>query len=79
MNPLRSVAMIVSFLALAGIVGPGLWYLLSDSEAQQLETVKRIMAIATLVWFVTAPVWMQSKSEQSEGQNEPSEREEPVA
>jgi hypothetical protein len=28
---------------------------------QELDTVKNVMLAATLVWFVTAPIWMQKE------------------
>lgn len=71
MKPLRSVAMLLSLLALVGVLVPSVWYLLSNSEPQQLENAKLIMTIATILWFVTAPLWMlPPKASDKQGSSE---------
>jgi len=49
---------IISLLALALTVVPSLLYLNGSVE---LDRAKLLMLIATVVWFVVTPFWMNSK------------------
>jgi thiosulfate reductase cytochrome b subunit len=49
---------IISGLALVGTIGPALIYL---AGAMDLDRVKGWMLFATVVWFVTVPLWMGRK------------------
>jgi hypothetical protein len=46
---------IVSWAALAGSLLPGILYL---NDAMTLGAVKTWMLISAVVWFATAPLWM---------------------
>lgn len=50
---------LISYLALAGTIIPSLLVFFTDLDPQ---TNKYIMAIAMLVWFGTAPFWINKKS-----------------
>lgn len=52
---MRTLAQIVSFLALGAIIVPPLLYL---AGGLTLPVVKGWMLAATLVWFATVPFWM---------------------
>ena len=51
---------IISYLALAGTIVPAL---LVFSGSMDLQANKNIMAISMVVWFVTAPLWINKKSD----------------
>jgi hypothetical protein len=52
---MRSTLQIVSLLALIGLTLPSVIFLGGKLE---LNTVKWLMLLATIVWFVTAAPWM---------------------
>ncbi len=52
---MRSILQIVSLLALIVLTLPSIIFLAGRME---LETVKWLMLLATIVWFVTATPWM---------------------
>ncbi len=52
---------IISYLALAGTIVPALLVFSGDMD---LQTNKNIMAISMVVWFVTAPLWINKKSDE---------------
>ncbi len=52
---MRSILQIVSLLALIVLTLPSIIFLAGRME---LDTVKWIMLLATIVWFVTATPWM---------------------
>jgi nitrate/nitrite transporter NarK len=52
---MRPILQIVSVLALIALTGPSILFLAGKME---LDTVKWIMVIATIVWFVAATPWM---------------------
>jgi len=58
--PFRRLCQLVSWLSLAAVVGPGGAYLLGTVD---LEQVKEIMLIGTVVWFIATPMWMGLKRE----------------
>lgn len=53
-----TIARIVSWLALAGTIGPALLYFTGRTP---LDAAKGWMLLATIVWFATAPVWMERR------------------
>lgn len=57
---MRSLAKILGLLALAGIIVPAALFML---RLMPLEMMKVIMFAATLVWFVTAPLWIGRNQE----------------
>ena len=52
---MKTLAQIISWLALAATIIPALMYLTGGIE---LDRVKLWMLVATVVWFVTVPIWM---------------------
>lgn len=52
---MRPILQIVSVVALMTLILPSVLFLAGRME---LETVKWIMLLATIVWFVTATPWM---------------------
>jgi hypothetical protein len=52
---MRPILQIVSLLALIGLTLPSIIFLTGRME---LDTVKWLMLLATIVWFVTATPWM---------------------
>jgi hypothetical protein len=52
---------IISYLALLGTIVPSLLVFFGDME---LQANKNIMAVSMVVWFVTAPLWINKKSEE---------------
>lgn len=52
---MRTVAQVISWIALVGTIAPALAYL---GGATSLANVKTWMLVSTVVWFVTVPVWM---------------------
>ena len=51
-------AKLVSWLSLAGIVVPGLTFLLG---AVGLAQVKLVMVASTISWFISTPLWMENR------------------
>lgn len=52
---------IISYLGLAGTIIPSL---LVFSGVLDLQTNKHIMAVSMIIWFVSAPFWINEKSEE---------------
>jgi hypothetical protein len=52
------IACIVSWLALAGTIVPPVLFM---TDRVTLDQTKLWMLIATVVWFATAPVWMDRR------------------
>jgi hypothetical protein len=52
---MTAAARIVSLLALAATIAPALLFF---NGRATLEEVKLWMLLATVVWFLTAPLWM---------------------
>jgi len=55
-SPYHTPAKFVGLAALAGTILPPVAFLFG---AMPLDTVKRIMLVATILWFVAAPMWMK--------------------
>lgn len=49
-------ARVVSWLALAGAIVPALMFV---KDQMTLDQMKLWMLVATVVWFATAPLWME--------------------
>lgn len=49
---------ILSYLALAGTIIPSILVFLGEMD---LSTNKQIMGVSMLVWFVTAPLWINGR------------------
>ena len=52
---MRSILQIISLLALIALTLPSVLFLAGRLE---LDMVKWLMILATIVWFVTAALWM---------------------
>ena len=52
---MRSILQIISLLALIALTLPSVLFLAGRLE---LDMVKWLMLLATIVWFVTAALWM---------------------
>ena len=52
---MRSILQIISLLALIALTLPSVLFLAGRLE---LDMVKWLMLLATIVWFVTASLWM---------------------
>ena len=60
---MRITTQIISWAALAGTVVPPVMLLLGRME---LDGVKTVMLVATIVWFAITPLWMgREKSDQA--------------
>ncbi len=57
---MRIALQIISCIALAMTVLPSLFYVSGNME---LERVKGILMLATIVWFAVTPFWMGRKKE----------------
>jgi len=60
---MQTIAKIVSYIALAGIIVPPALYL---AGSLPLPAVKLWMLVATVVWFVTVPFLMGRKQSSEE-------------
>jgi hypothetical protein len=56
---MKKIAMFVGYASLALVIGPPILFM--TKSIQDLNTVKNLMLAATLVWFVTAPIWMEKE------------------
>ena len=56
------IAKIISWLSLIALIVPSIMFLAGRME---LDQVKKLMLIATVVWFVTATMWMWPKESKS--------------
>lgn len=57
---MRRITQIVSGLALVGTILPAVLFLGGSLELAQVKTW---MFVATVVWFVATPLWMERKGE----------------
>jgi hypothetical protein len=55
---MKKVLPIISFAALALLIVPAILFL---AGSLPLESMKLLMLIATVVWFVVTPCWMDQK------------------
>jgi hypothetical protein len=53
---MQLTAKIISWISLVVLTAPALLYL--AGRISSLDQVKMIMSVSTVVWFVSAPVWM---------------------
>ena len=59
----KSIAKYIALLSLVLLITPSILFLAGRME---LENVKFIMLIATLIWFAAATVWMWEKNTQNQ-------------
>lgn len=62
----RGVAVVLSLTALAGVLIPGAAYLLGSFECERLDSIKLVMTVSTVVWFITAPAWILTRTRRQE-------------
>ena len=55
---MKRIAQIVSILALAGTLLPAMLFFY---DRMNLPAVKTWMIIPTVLWFISAPLWMEHK------------------
>ena len=55
---MKTIAVAASAIALAGTIVPAGWFMAGRME---LDAMKLWMLVSTVVWFVTAPVWLKQK------------------
>lgn len=60
----NSILKVVSYLALAGTIIPSLLVFFGDLD---LAVNKQIMAISMVLWFATAPFWINGKKAAKSG------------
>jgi nitrate/nitrite transporter NarK len=63
---LRKIAQWVSWLSLVALVAPSIIFLAGKME---LDRVKTIMLIATIVWFISASLWMWNSEDEKQESN----------
>lgn len=56
---MKTTARVVSFLALAGTIMPAILFV---ADGITLDQTKLWMLVATVVWFASAPVWMDRQA-----------------
>jgi hypothetical protein len=59
---MRLIAKIVALISLLSLTLPSVFYL---AGKMNLDTVKPIMILATIVWFISASYWMWPRAENS--------------
>ncbi len=58
---MRTIAQVISWLSLVLLLAPSVLFLMNRMP---LETVKTTMTVATVVWFVSASLWMWNPKKQ---------------
>lgn len=56
---MKLLTKILSFAGLAMTIAPSVLFFMGNLE---LDSAKNIMAIGMVIWFVTAPFWVNSKA-----------------
>ena len=56
-----TVLKIISYLALAGTIIPSLLVFFGDMD---IQANKNVMAVSMVVWFVSAPFWVNKKTDE---------------
>lgn len=55
---MKKLACVVSLIALSATIIPAVLFLFSSGSEEQLELVKLVMLIATIIWFIAAVLWL---------------------
>ncbi|MBI1389384.1 MAG: hypothetical protein GC154_13150 [bacterium] len=58
---MKPLYMLISFIALIATVGPSVLYCMGSMD---LNLVKWIMLLATIVWFIVTPLWVEKEKHQ---------------
>ena len=59
-DPMKPIAKIISWFALAATILPSVLFAAGKIE---LASVKLTMTVATVIWLVTAAIWMEHKTD----------------
>ncbi len=54
------VAKLISWMSLIALIAPAILFL---NGSMELDQVKLVMLISTVVWFITAGMWMWRKDQ----------------
>jgi len=57
---MKMIAQIISWISLVVLMVPSVLFL--AGKMISLDQVKWVMLLATILWFVTAPIWMWKES-----------------
>ena len=63
---LRKIAQWVSWLSLVALVAPSIIFLAGKME---LDRMKTVMLVATIVWFISASLWMWNSEDETTESN----------
>jgi hypothetical protein len=55
---MRKALQTISWISLAAVLLPSVLFM---SGSMSLDNVKLIMLLATIVWFIVTPLWMERK------------------
>lgn len=58
---MKLIAKYIGLLSLLVLIGPSILYL---AEKMTLESVKTVMLMATVLWFIAATLWMWPENNQ---------------
>lgn len=56
---MKTLAKIISYASLAAVIVPPVIFL---AGGMPLDALKTVMLVATVVWFVATPVWMEHEA-----------------
>lgn len=56
---MKKLILLMSFLGLLLVIGPAILYL---SDLIEKDSMKTLMLIGTIIWFVLAPFWMKEEA-----------------
>ncbi len=59
---MKTLLKILSYLALAGTIVPSIMVFM---EKMDIDTNKNIMTVSMVLWFITAPFWVNKKAEET--------------
>ncbi len=59
---MKTLLKILSYLALAGTIVPSIMVFM---EKMDIDTNKNIMTVSMVIWFITAPFWVNKKAEET--------------
>jgi hypothetical protein len=58
---MKMIAQILSWISLVVLIAPSVLFL--AGKMSSLDQVKWVMLLATILWFVTAPLWMWKEND----------------
>ena len=63
---MKKAIQIVSWLSLLTLIMPSILFL--AGQLSSLDNVKHLMLAATILWFVSTPLWMWHEDRKSQGE-----------